>query len=45
MREKDLSLYDFSTSDPIETKKLGHRSARKDIAYLDAEMCRSPPES
>lgn len=39
---KGLVLYDFTTSDPTETRKLGHRTERKDIAYLDAGMGRGP---
>jgi len=33
-----LVVYDFTTSDPAETKKLAARAAEKGIAYLDAGM-------
>ena len=33
-----LVVYDFTTSDPVETKKLAARAAEKGIAYLDAGM-------
>lgn len=33
-----LVLYDFTTSDPVYTKKLARRAARKGVAYLDAGM-------
>ncbi len=35
---KGLVLYDFTTSDPVYTKKLARRAARKGVAYLDAGM-------
>ena len=35
---KGLIIYDFTTSDPAETRKLAQKAARKDIAYLDAGM-------
>ena len=35
---KGLVVYDFTTSDPVETKKLAARAAEKGIAYLDAGM-------
>jgi 3-hydroxyisobutyrate dehydrogenase len=35
---KGLVVYDFTTSDPVETKKLAARAAEKGIIYLDAGM-------
>ncbi len=35
---KGLVLYDFTTSDPVYTKKLARRAARRGIAYMDAGM-------
>ncbi|MEK9725571.1 MAG: NAD(P)-dependent oxidoreductase, partial [Rhodospirillaceae bacterium] len=35
---KNLVLYDFTTSDPIYTKKLARRAAGKGVAYMDAGM-------
>jgi len=35
---KGLVLYDLTTSDPVYTKRLARRAARKGIAYLDAGM-------
>jgi 3-hydroxyisobutyrate dehydrogenase len=35
---RGLVLYDFTTSDPVYTKKLARRAARKGVAYLDAGM-------
>ena len=35
---KGLVLYDFTTSDPVYTKKLARRAARKRVAYMDAGM-------
>ena len=35
---KGLVLYDFTTSDPVYTKKLARRAARKGVAYMDAGM-------
>ena len=35
---KGLVIYDFTTSDPAETRKLARKAARKEIAYLDAGM-------
>jgi len=36
--KKNLVLYDLTTSDPIETKKLARRAAKKNVTYLDAGM-------
>ena len=38
MAKKGLVVYDFTTSDPVETKKIAARAAEKGIAYLDAGM-------
>jgi len=38
--KKDLVLYDFTTSDPVETKKLGRLANKRGISYLDAGMGR-----
>lgn len=35
---RGLVLYDFTTSDPVYTKKLARRAAKKGVAYLDAGM-------
>ncbi len=35
---KRLVLYDFTTSDPVYTRKLARRAARKDVVYMDAGM-------
>jgi 3-hydroxyisobutyrate dehydrogenase len=35
---KGLVLYDFTTSDPVYTRKLARRAAREDVAYMDAGM-------
>jgi 3-hydroxyisobutyrate dehydrogenase len=35
---KGLVLYDFTTSDPVYTRKLARRAARKGVAYMDAGM-------
>ena len=35
---KGLVLYDFTTSDPVYTKKLARRAARKGVIYMDAGM-------
>lgn len=35
---KGLVLYDFTTSDPVYTKKLARRAAKKGVAYMDAGM-------
>ena len=35
---RGLILYDFTTSDPIYTKKLARRSASKGVHYMDAGM-------
>ena len=35
---KGLVLYDFTTSDPVYTKKLARRAARKGVVYMDAGM-------
>lgn len=35
---KGLVLYDFTTSDPVYTKKLARRAARRGVAYMDAGM-------
>lgn len=39
---KGLVLYDFTTSNPAETKKLGRLAEKRGIAYLDAGMGRGP---
>ena len=39
---KGLVLYDFTTSDPVDTKKLGRLAEKRGIAYLDAGMGRGP---
>ena len=36
--KRGLVLYDFTTSDPVYTKKLAAKARRKNIAYLDAGM-------
>jgi len=36
--KRGLVLYDFTTSDPVFTKKLAAKSKRKNVAYLDAGM-------
>ena len=36
--KRGLVLYDFTTSDPIYTKKLAQRAARKGVTYMDAGM-------
>jgi 3-hydroxyisobutyrate dehydrogenase len=33
-----LVLYDFTTSDPVYTKKLARRAAKKGVTYMDAGM-------
>ncbi len=33
-----LILYDFTTSDPVYTKKLANRSLKKQVIYMDAGM-------
>ncbi|MEE2998473.1 MAG: NAD(P)-dependent oxidoreductase [Pseudomonadota bacterium] len=35
---RGLVLYDFTTSDPVYTKKLAQRAAAKGVAYMDAGM-------
>ena len=35
---RGLVLYDFTTSDPVYTKKLAQRAAAKNVAYMDAGM-------
>lgn len=35
---RGLVLYDFTTSDPVYTKKLARRAARRGVAYMDAGM-------
>jgi len=35
---KGLILYDFTTSDPVYTKKLANRSLKKQVVYMDAGM-------
>lgn len=35
---RELVLYDFTTSDPVYTKKLARRAAGKGVAYMDAGM-------
>ena len=34
----DLILWDFTTSDPVYTKKLAERAARSGVPYMDAGM-------
>lgn len=36
--KRGLVLYDFTTSDPVYTKKLARRAAKKDVTYMDAGM-------
>ncbi len=36
--KKGLVLYDFTTSDPVYTKKLARRAAKKGVTYMDAGM-------
>ena len=35
---KGLVIYDFTTSDPVHTKRLAKMAAKKDVAYMDAGM-------
>lgn len=35
---RGLVLYDFTTSDPVYTKKLARRAAKKGVTYMDAGM-------
>ena len=35
---KNLVLYDFTTSDPVYTKKLARRAAKQGVTYMDAGM-------
>ena len=35
---RGLVMYDFTTSDPVYTKKLARRAARKGVTYMDAGM-------
>jgi 3-hydroxyisobutyrate dehydrogenase len=39
---KGLAIVDLTTSDPVETRKLARRAARKGIDYLDAGMSGGP---
>jgi 3-hydroxyisobutyrate dehydrogenase len=39
---KGLVIVDLTTSDPVETRKLARRAARKGIHYLDAGMSGGP---
>ncbi len=39
---RSLVIYDMTTSDPVETRKLARRSARKGVPYLDAGMSGGP---
>jgi 3-hydroxyisobutyrate dehydrogenase len=39
---KGLILCDLTSSDPVETRKLARRAARRGIAYLDAAMSGGP---
>ena len=39
---KGLVLYDLTTSDPVETRKLARRAARRGVHYLDAGMSGGP---
>ena len=39
---KGLVVYDLTTSDPTETKKLARRSGKMGVAYLDAGMSGGP---
>ncbi len=36
--KRGLVLYDFTTSDPVYTKKLAQRAAKKGVTYMDAGM-------
>lgn len=36
--KRGLALYDFTTSDPVYTKKLARRAEKKGVAYMDAGM-------
>ena len=36
--KRGLILYDFTTSDPVYTKKLARRAASKGVSYMDAGM-------
>ena len=36
--KRGLVLYDFTTSDPVYTKKLARRVAKKGVTYMDAGM-------
>ena len=36
--KRGLVLYDFTTSDPVYTKKLARRAAKKAVTYMDAGM-------
>ncbi|MBT3989518.1 MAG: NAD(P)-dependent oxidoreductase [Rhodospirillaceae bacterium] len=36
--KRGLVLYDFTTSDPVYTKKLAKRAAKKGVTYMDAGM-------
>ena len=36
--KRGLVLYDFTTSDPVYTKKLATRAAKKGVTYMDAGM-------
>jgi 3-hydroxyisobutyrate dehydrogenase len=36
--KRGLVLYDFTTSDPVYTKKLARRAAKKGVTYMDAGM-------
>ena len=35
---RGMAMYDFTTSDPVYTKKLARRAARKGVTYMDAGM-------
>lgn len=39
---KGLVIYDLTTSDPVETRKLARRAAKKSLHYLDAGMSGGP---
>ena len=40
--KKGLVICDLTTSDPVETKKMARRAARREIDYLDAGMSGGP---
>ena len=40
--KKGLIVFDLTTSDPIETKKIAEKASEKSISYLDAAMSGGP---